>query len=221
MADANSDDDSHAGRDEPVESAALTDEQTIRKALINKLGKAKSARLGKAKQRLELLAKIAKDGGRCLNRAFPGDKERTDTLREFIDSIQDACSNQKCVIRQWTGVKVAAKLLEFFDLLVDGDGQKSEKREPTFVKELRDLVDGAEKELQADADKAPKSMEKKISRYRSGAGGLGDRLLIDPIFASITCPFCAQDGHQRKKKPMIAMSAIARCVGLAAVFQGC
>jgi hypothetical protein len=198
--DANSDDDSHDGRDEPVDSAALTDEQTIREALVNKLGKAKGTQLGKAKQRLELLAKIAKDEGRCLNRAFAEDKERMDTVREFIDSIKDACSTQKCVIRQWTGVKVAAKLLEFFDLLVEGDGRNNNnghtKRESSFVTELRSLMEVAEKELQLDAEKVPKSMDKKISRYRSGALGHGGSLLIDPTPAGITCLFCAKDGHQ-------------------------
>ena len=50
----------------PVDAAALTDEDLIREALITKLGKAKSVRLGKAKDRLGLIVKVAKDGGGCL-----------------------------------------------------------------------------------------------------------------------------------------------------------
>jgi hypothetical protein len=200
MADPHSDDDSHDGRDEPVDSAALTDEESIRKALINKLGKARSQRLGKAKDRLELLVQIAKDSGKCLNQACAKDNDMANALIVFIDSIKDACSKQYSVIRHWTGVKVATKLLEFYDFILKGDAHKKSKdrskKEPAFVTELRGLVGVAEKELQVDADKAPKSMVKKISRYRSGAVGHGDSLLIDAIPAGITCPFCAKDGHQ-------------------------
>ena len=67
-------------------------------------------------------------------------------------------------------MKVAAKLLEFHDLIVAGDrinaaNKTRAKKDPPFVAELRLIVENTEKDLQLDAEKAPKSLAKKIKYF--------------------------------------------------------
>jgi hypothetical protein len=185
--------------DEPIEMDGLVDEQHIRTALINKLGKARSLSLKKKKDRAELLDKVAKDHGNCFYRTF-ADSNR-EKIAAFDTSIQDVCSTSKNMERHWTGVRVAEKLLEFHDLLVGSDRARTasstnSKRDAAFVMEIRKLVHAAETELQTDAEKTTMSVAKKVEKYRSGGKERSEADLLSNAHPTrLTCPFCAKDGH--------------------------
>jgi hypothetical protein len=84
MADLN---DAQLG-DEPIEMDDLVDKQSIRTALINKLGKARSNALKKGADRLVLLGKVAKDDGRCFHRSFA--ESNTEMITAFVASCRIA-----------------------------------------------------------------------------------------------------------------------------------
>jgi hypothetical protein len=143
-----------------------------------------------------LLVRVAKDDGKCFQQAFAGIDSNNKKIVAFSASIQEVCSTEKQKQKCWMGVKVAAKLLEFHDLLVESDQTRTanSKREAAFVLEIRKLVDAAEKELVADAEKAPKSKAKKIDKYRLGGRAL-DNNIVNALPSCVTCPFCSTEGH--------------------------
>jgi hypothetical protein len=68
-----------------------------------------------------LLVQVTKDNGKCFQQVFVSIESNYEKIVAFSASIQEVCSPEKQKQKRWTGVKVAAKLLEFHDLLLESD----------------------------------------------------------------------------------------------------